>query len=297
MKKRDANTAGLTALFLVAWNTARLLPLGAAKWFLSTLLKTLSERLTNQRAIRRNLSKAFPEMSDDEVRKRGRAIAGNFGRLAAELIHVDDFRSGRGRIRCTGLEHLETVRSGPGIFVGPHCGNWEIVPLYLDQNGIKLTIIHSSLGNPFIDRDLLATRQKTGAIYVEKSEAVKAVFSALSKGGSTAFLVDQKVPTGVDVPFFGHRVTVTNLPARLAIRFGCPIIPMESRWEGGELVFEFRAPIWPRVDGEARDEVELSQRMMAAVEATIRKNPDIWFCNTSRWPKKTKKSKPGAEAG
>ncbi len=297
MKKRDTNTAGLTAFFLVMWNIARVLPLEAAKWFLSTLIRTLSERLTNQRAIRRNLSKAFPEMSNGEVHERGQAIAGNFGRLAAELIHVDDFRSGRGRMRCTGLEHLETVRSGPGIFVGPHCGNWEIVPLYLDQNGIKLTIIHSSLGNAFIDRDLMAARKKTGAIYVEKSEAVKTVFAALSKGRSTALLVDQRVRTGVDVSFFGHRVTVTNLPARLAIRFGRPIIPMESRWEDSDLVFEFQAPIWPRVDGEALDEVELSQRMMAAVEATIRKNPDIWFCNTSRWPKKAKKVKSDAEAG
>ena len=290
MKKRDANTPRVTALFFVVWNVARLLPLAGARRFLATLLRWRAERLTNQRAIRRNLSKAFPELTEEETRQRGRNIAANFGRLAAELIHIEDFRSGRSQIRCVGGEFLEKVRTGPGIFIGPHCGNWELAPLFLGENGIDLTIIHSSLGNPLIDRELLAVRQKTGATYVEKAEALKAVFGALAKGGSTAFLVDQRVDSGVEVSFFGHRVTVTNLPARLAIRFGCPIVPMETRWEGEDVVVVFKQPIWARSDSGAPSEIELSQQMMSAIEATIRDNPDNWFCNTNRWPKKAKKS-------
>lgn len=297
MKKRDANTPGLTALFFVIWNVARLLPLAGARRFLATLLRTFSERLTNQRAIRRNLTKAFPEMTAGEIHERGRTIAANFGRLAAELIHIDDFRSGRSPIRCLGADVLEKVRSGPAIFVGPHCGNWELAPLVLRQNGIDLTIIHSSLGNAFIDRDLMAVRQKTGATYVEKSVAVKAVFGALAKGGSTAFLVDQRVASGVEVSFFGHRVTVTNLPARLAMRFGCPIVPMATHWEGGDVVVVFHQPIWPRSDRGAATEVDLSQQMLTAVEASIREYADYWFCNTNRWSKKDKKSPAKRDAG
>jgi KDO2-lipid IV(A) lauroyltransferase len=296
MKKRDANTPGLTALFFIVWNVARLLPLDGARRFLATLLRLQAERLTNQRAIRRNLSKAFPELTAEETRQRGRNIAANFGRLAAELIHIEDFRSGRSRIRCVGGEVLEKVRAGPAIFVGPHCGNWEVAPLFLDEKGIDLTIIHSSLGNALIDRELLAVRQKTGATYVEKSAALKAVFGAMARGGSTAFLVDQRVASGVEVSFFGHRVTVTNLPARLAMRFGCPIVPMETHWDGRDVVVVFKQPIWPRSDSGVATEIELSQQMMSAMEASIRSYPDNWFCNTNRWPKKARKSSAKGDA-
>ena len=288
MKKRQANTTFVTALFVVVWHVARALPLTAAKRFMFWLLRTFSTTFTNQRAIRRNLSIAFPELDEQARDELARTIAGNFGNLAAELIHLEEFRNERRgyRLRSGGDDTFAHPRPGPVIYVGPHAGNWELVPVFFERQGIKTTIIHSSVGNALIDDYLLAARHRTGAEYVEKTKALRAVFAALEAGRSIALLVDQRVPTGEEVTFFGHRVVVTNLPARLARRFGCPIVPMEGVREGRTIFVHFKDPIYATdKDGRELGDSEITQRMMHAVEDSIRKSPDDWFCNKRRWRK------------
>lgn len=285
MRKRHVNSPIITFIVVTVWQIARLLPLNAARDFLSFVVGSFAELLTNQNKIRGNLAVAFPELSSDEIAALGRAIAANFGRMVAELIHMADFGQSVARedIRILGEDILEKLDRGSAIFVGPHVGNWELPPLLLEQRGIKLTIIHSSIGNPTIDQVLLKARRKTGATYVERANALRAIYSAIQTGHSVAFLVDQKAANGVEVEFFGRPTSATNLPARLAMRFDCPIVPVETIWHGRQVHIIFAEPIHARENGRLLTEHEITQRMMKAVEENIRRNPDIWFCNTRRW--------------
>ena len=142
------------------------------------------------------------------------------------------------------------------------------------------------IGNAVIDNLLLSQRRKTGSIYVEKSKALRACIKAMKRGDSVGLLVDQRVERGIEVTFFGRPTIVTDLPARLALKFNCPIIPAEAVRAGPRrcqvMVHE---PIWP---GENRGEQavrDLTQQMASVVEDCIRKRPDEWCCDKRRWKK------------
>ena len=64
-----------------------------------------------------------------------------------------------------------------------------------------------------------AARKKTGATYLERRNAVRTGMNILAEGRSLAFLMDQRVKSGVEVSFFGRNSIMTSFPARLAVRW------------------------------------------------------------------------------
>jgi KDO2-lipid IV(A) lauroyltransferase len=287
MKNRDLSKPWVTVLFWTIWHSIRLLPLPVASAVLSTFMEVFSARVTRQSAIVDNLSKAFPEMPAQKVYKIARKASGHLGVVAAELCHIERFLGGsaKGIFTYDGSHQLELAKKGPVIFVGPHQGNWELVPILGTEHGIKITSIYARFGNALIDRTIFAQRQKTGASYVEKRRAVRALMKALESGESLAFLMDQRVRSGVRVKFFGRDTPMTPVPARLAIRYQCPIVPadIEKRRDGTYHV-TFHSPIYPPAQGGWEAEREMTQLAATQLEQTIRRAPETWFCNKRRWP-------------
>ena len=287
MKRRNMSRPWVSVLFWTGWTTVRFLPLPVASALMSWLMRTLAEQLTRQDTIRENLSKAFPELPPKKLRETARAVAANLGLIAAELCHIDKFRGGvaNGTLTYTGEDQLALAKAGPVIFVGPHQWNWEIVPLLYTEHGIRVTSVYGKLGNSLIDRTILAQRRKTGAKYVEKRQAVRALMNTLESGGSLAFLVDQRVKSGVRVKFFGRDTLMTGVPARLAIRYRCPIVPMEmERREGHRFHMIFGKPIYPPAEAGAEAERQMTQAIAVQLERIIRRSPATWFCSKKRWP-------------
>jgi Kdo2-lipid IVA lauroyltransferase/acyltransferase len=220
------------------------------------------------------------------VKKTAKQIAANVGVIAAELCHIDEFCGGiaSGKLTYTGDSHLALAKAGPVLFVGTHQWNWEVAPLFYIENGVKITLIYAKLANELINRTVLAARKKTGAIYVEKRNAVRTAINALESGGSLAFLMDQRVESGVKVNFLGRDFLMTSFPARLAIRFRCPIVPVDMQRLGcHKFHMTFCTPIYPTSNSGAEAEQQLTQAIADQLERTIRRSPETWFCNARRW--------------
>jgi KDO2-lipid IV(A) lauroyltransferase len=191
---------------------------------------------------------------------------------------------------------------GAAIYVGAHVGSWELMPLVLNRNSRPVTVIYTENVTPFIAQRLSRMREETGARYVEKSTALKPCIRALEQGGSIALLVDQRVDPGIDVNFFGRPTTMTRFPARLATRFNRPIIPFEVVRTGpGQLRVIFQDPIVPDGATGKQAEAALTQRMAKAIEASIKRNAESWFCSKLRWKEadkiKAKADKSAASPG
>ena len=287
MKRREMSRTWVTVLFQICWTLLRCLPLPVAAALTSWIMRTFAESLTRQDLIRENLAKAFPEMSPEEIRTTARAIAGNLGVIAAELCHIEDFHGGTkdGRVTMIGEKQLALAKAGPVIFVGPHQWNWEIAPLFYSEHGVRVTTIYSRFANELMDQEILKQRQKTGAKYVDKQKAVRAMVAALGSGESLAFVIDQRVKSGQKVKFFGRDFLMTGVPARLAIRFRCPIVLVDmERLEGHRFRFMLCDPIYPPEKPGPDGERELTQAIATGLEAIIRHSPETWFCNKRRWP-------------
>ena len=273
----------------LAYPLLRLMPVRLASELMAAAGARLAGRAVRLDAMRRNLRSAFPELDDAALDDMTRRIVANFGRQVAEVVHIPSFASGtRGaRLEAAGAMEFPSGGKGPAIYVSGHLGNWELIPIVFRRHAVPVTIIYTKLAHPGIDARLLELRRATGATYVEKADALRACVRALARGESIALLVDQRVESGIEVEFFGRPTRFTHLPARMALKFGCPIVPAETvRIGAGHLKAVFHEPIWPgpeRGDAAARD---LTQRMAGAIEACIRRHPDEWFCNKRRWKKK-----------
>jgi KDO2-lipid IV(A) lauroyltransferase len=283
MKVRDVRQIRVKLLFWMLWNLVRMMPYHIASDFMALFARLAASWITRQDVIRTNLAIAFPEKSPQWIDQTALTIAGNFGRFAAEICHLDHLRD-NAIFTASGHEQLRLNSDKPLIFVGPHVCNWELVPIFLSRNGLKLTIIYLAFGSPYLDRKLLAMRRLTGAEYVQKESAVGSVMRAMKAKSSVALLVDQKVSSGLEVEFFGRPSIITNLPARMALRFKAPIVSVAiERRTKHHFHIHFGEAIRPPVTRSSQAERMVTQEMAAHIETIIKRTPESWFCNKRRW--------------
>lgn len=282
---REVSPASAGAL----WTVLRTLPPGWASRGMGGLARAFGPRLLRFRNMKENLRTAFPQAGEDEVERLARGVCEGIGRVVGELPHLGDIGAGRrgATVGFAGEENLAAAFDRPAVFVGAHTSNWEVSAFLFARLPRPVHVVYSRVGHAFIDALILRARAETGCVYVEKGRAVRSVMDAMARGHSVAMLVDQRVASGVEVDFFGRRTVVTNLPARLAIRFSCPIIPVETRRVGPA---RFLVTCHPPLRGDAslsasEQARDLTQRMSAGIEAMIRREPSAWFCAKRRWRK------------
>jgi len=286
-KQRRTTSAGwiLAAVSKVFFATARALPLGTASNFGGFAGRALGTTLMKDRNIVRNLAIAFPNTSVAERDRLMAGIADNLGRVIAEMPHLEAFRnaSQNTRIDIEGLDHLPN--SGPSVFVGGHLSNWEVGVVALCKHLGGLNTLYTPIGVPAVDRQLQFFRAKTGATYLERNRSsLRTIFDDMEAGRSVAMLIDQRVASGPTVNFFGRPALASNLPARLAMRFNVPVIPVDgSRLTPHHFVIRLHQPIRPEDYPVENREHDMTQAMMTAIESIVRRSPDVWFCNKARW--------------
>ena len=251
------------------------------------LLRWLGPRLHKTRHFRRNLALAFPGSSPAEIDRLVREAWGNLGAVLAEYPHLREIRTERIEtvIKCD----LEPIRQGErqAIFVAAHLANWEVTAAPAVQFGVPLTVVYTPLENPWADRMLRRHRLALGCRLLPRSDALRTIMRELHVGRSVGLLVDQRVDTGEPVPFFGIEKLTTVVPARLALRFGCDLIPVRvERQAGARFRVTAHEPV--RCD-EAVSEQEkvlvMTRQVNALFEGWIRELPEQWFCSNRRWPK------------
>ena len=187
--------------------------------------------LSVQKVARTNLALAFPDASEDERDAILRGMWDNLGRTAAEFPHMSDIPvyEADGRVTVANIERLDhAAASGKGaVLIGGHFANWELMAAAIVQRGLTCHITYRAANNGYVDRRIIDTRKSYG-IELQAPKGRKGgatLMRALARGQMIAMLADQKNNEGVRLPFFGHDAMTANIPARLARRYGCPIIP------------------------------------------------------------------------
>ena len=79
----------------------------------------------------------------------------NYGRLFAEYMFIKDFRHGKlqSKIQVEGQEILDEIKRSEKkvIFISGHFSNFELMAMYLEKTGIKLSAIYRPLNNIFLN--------------------------------------------------------------------------------------------------------------------------------------------------
>jgi KDO2-lipid IV(A) lauroyltransferase len=281
--------AGLLHLF---WRICARLEPHAASAFGQRLLRRIGPRLGKTAHMRRNLRLAFPHLSEAARADLLREVWGNAGAVLAEYPHFkaichDDFD---GHFEFLEQWDLHDYRAGRrhGVFVSAHVGNWEFCAAAAGRQGIPITVIYAPSRNPYIERLLRRRREALGCRLVSLDEGARPLLRELGEGRSVGLVVDTRDDDGMPIPFFGHDKLTTLAPARLALRFGCELIPVRiERLGPARFRLTVHEPVRP--DRALASEKDQAMQMMGEVnrlfEQWIRERPEQWLCIKRAWPK------------
>jgi len=247
----------------------------------------------HRRIVRRNLAFAYPDWSGEQKKRISRRIFQNLGITFLEILQLtalsrEDILK---KVRVVGLENLQrALQSKKGlIVVSGHLGSWEMGLLYAccilekPSLGVAKKIRFAPL-----NRRIHRLRTRFGLKIVYKKGALPEMRQMLRRGGILGLLVDQsRRSEGVEVTFFGHKVTATPAAAFLAIRCKCPVLPIFCiREDNGQLTMEVNPPLELKRTGDLRSDVQTNTQVITdAVEKAVRKYPDQWFWVHKRWKK------------
>ena len=269
---------------------ARLEP-DAASAFGQRLLSRIGPRLGKTAHMRRNLRLAFPHLSEAERGDLLREVWGNAGAVLAEYPHFkaichDHFEQHFEFVEGWNLDEYRAGRRH-GVFVTAHLGNWELTAAAAGRQGIPITVIYAPSRNPYIERLLHRRREALGCRLVSLDEGARPLVRELGEGRSVGLVVDARDDDGAPLPFFGHDKLTTLAPARLALRFGCELIPVRvERLGAARFRLTVHEPVRPdpALASDKDQAMQMMRELNRLFEAWIRERPEQWLCIKRAWP-------------
>lgn len=242
-----------------------------------------------------NLAAAYPEKSEAERAALLSAVWENLACQAMEYPYLKDLADSfdpdhphDGPVIVEGLEHVYALRDSgrPGIFVGAHIGNWELVPAIGARIGIMLTALYRPPTNPYVAEEIEKFR---GGYYdqlvVSERGAALRIAGALARGRHIGVIVDQRITDGQLLPFFGRPSPSNPVVGWLAQRYDCPVHGAYAiRLPNGQFRLVITPPVeLPRgADGRV-DPIGANIVVHGMVEQWVRAHPEQWLWLHNRW--------------
>lgn len=242
-----------------------------------------------------HLAIAFPELDDRGRSRLARATFTHFGKMLGETLWLS-CQPAESLLDILQLEDLERVQAAtssgrPTFLVSGHCGHWELIHAGLCLLGFRVYAFARDLSDPLLGSRLLAFRARYGTRTILRGspDSPRDLLRALRSAGILGFAIDQDTRVeGTWVPFFGRPAYTPIGPAEMALRFRAQVVPaFTERLPCGRHRVRFEAPL-----ELPRDPVDLTAAMTARIEAQIRRVPDQWVWNHSRW-----RRQPGDSSG
>lgn len=272
----------LEALLLsIVMIISKILPTPWASNLGGFLGRTIGPKLAASRKALNNITKAFPDKTDEEVQRIIRGMWDNLGRVMMEYAHLRHI--GRDRTEIIGKDILEKYNNTPAIFFSGHLSNWEVCPpAVLLQVGFIINPIYRAPNNPISDYMLNYARTMGGKLRtIPKSKSgTRHIVKTLQENQGIGMLVDQKYNEGIASNFFGRPAMTSPIFVQLAQRFECPLIPLRiERLKGPN----FRVTILDPLDIKDKSVETLVDESHALLEEWIKEKPEQWLWLHRRW--------------
>lgn len=270
----------------------RSMGLERASDFGAGLLRRIGPMASVQHVARVNMQIAFPDAHERELDQLLDAMWDNFGRVLGEFpnTHRFDFSADSDQIEIEGGEILDELdRQGqPAVLVGGHFANWEVMPAVIVRRMKDCRITYRHANNPAIDKAIIDQRKAYGVniLAPKGGSGAKELMAALKSGASVALMNDQKMNDGIAAPFLGREAMTASGPARMALRYDCPLVPMNIvRKERTRFKVTVYEPLEKPQGTDAAAILELVTRVNRFIEAQIHRAPEQWFWVHRRFEK------------
>ncbi len=242
-----------------------------------------------------NLRLAFPDKSEQEIRRIAVKVFENIGKIAAELINfpkinksnIDKF------VRIENFDLLDNeLKKGKGvILLTAHFGNWELLALTMRVKGYPGSAIGRRIYFHKYDEYLNHLRKVNDVNVIYRDQSPRSILKVLRANRIIGMLADQDVDSvdGVFVDFFGKSAYTPVAPAALAMASGASLVPAFIIRSGGKHVLTIGKPIeMVNTGNKESDLLTNTKRWSDVVESYIRRYPDQWVWMHRRWKTRPK---------
>jgi KDO2-lipid IV(A) lauroyltransferase len=216
----------------------------------------------------------------------------NIGRTFAEYVYLKDFKFNKTNfphMTIKGVKYLEEIKKNnqPVIFYSGHFANFELMAMELDKFGIKCAAIYRPLNNFFLNPLMEYLRMK----YICPNQIPKGrigmreIVGKIKNGYSVALMVDQRVSEGPRELFFNKPAHTTTIPAQLALKYGCKLVPIYlERKEDIKFELTIHEPYeFEKTGNDKEDTKSITIKINKILEKMVIKNPKQWIWSHNRW--------------
>ena len=251
-----------------------------------------------RKVVRQNLRLAFPDKSQEELKKIEKKTFRHFVDVFFEMIKsftISEKEISR-RLSITNPELLDPYyeKGQSVIFLSGHYANWEWVSFIVEKSlNYHMSVVYKKLKNKYFDRLMKKTRNKFGVHFVETKEFYPEILRNKKNGVIQAygFLADQspklKMAKYWDT-FMEIEVPVVIGPETIARKMNYPVFYFQTEQVRRGV---YRSTFLLLEDEPAESEpYSITKRYLSALEDQIRKQPEFYFWTHKRFKHMGKKS-------
>ena len=258
----------------------------------SALGKKIGPLFRSTTITKQNIAIAFGEIDKVKENSIMNGMWSNIGRTFAEYPFLKFFKIKKddsNHIKINGMEILAKIKKNnePVIFYSGHFGNFELMAMVLNKYGIKLATIYRPLNNFFLNPIMEYLRMKYVCPYqIPKGRiGMREIINKVKNNYSIALMVDQRVSEGPRTMFFNKPAHTTTIPAQLALKYNCKLVPIYlERKEGLDFEMTIHAPYQIEKTGsDEEDTKNITLKINQIIEKMIIKNPNQWIWSHNRW--------------
>jgi Kdo2-lipid IVA lauroyltransferase/acyltransferase len=216
----------------------------------------------------------------------------NIGRTFAEYVYLKDFNLNNtnfDHINIVGAEHLREIKKNneSAIFYSGHFANFELMAMEITKFGINCAAIYRPLNNFFLNPLMEYLRIK----YICPNQIPKGrigmreIINKVKKNYSIALMVDQRVGEGPRINFFNKPAHTTTIPAQLALKYDCKLVPISlKRKEGIKFEMTIHNPYKVEKTGNNEEDTKnITIKINKIIEEMVMENPKQWIWSHNRW--------------
>jgi KDO2-lipid IV(A) lauroyltransferase len=245
-----------------------------------------------------NLRRSFPELTDEQCADLARNSVQHLIMFFVELLFTTRLIRIDNWTKYFELENFDRVirllmdNNRGVILLTGHYGNWEVLGYLLATLGFETTSVARALDNQYVNRWVLAVRERQGQRIIYKKGATTEVTNVLENRGAVGFIADQNAGSkGIFVDFFGRKASTYKSIGLLAMHFNVPVVIGYARRQKERFQFRIGAQdiIYPEDwKTEANPLRYITQRYTKAIEDMVRVDPGQYLWSHRRWKTRPK---------
>lgn len=233
----------------------------------------------------KNLAMVFPEFSPQKINQIVLGVWSNLALVASEtpfLMNMPQKEFDK-HITIKGLDNLEKIRGKRALIATAHLANWEIIGKILYGHDFIVCGVYRAANNKLVDKIIYDMRNKIEVTMIPKGKSgAKQIISALQKDQQVVMLVDQKMNDGIKVPFLGHDAMTAPAIATLALKYDCPIIPIQIIRKKDS---NFEVIIHSEIEHKNKTSEAIMNEINQVIGKWVKQHPAQWFWLHKRWIK------------